>query len=72
MPYLLVSALVLALALPPATACADGLREEAAAGLRRAVGYFRTSVAVEGGYLWRYSDDLARREGEGKATATQA
>jgi PelA/Pel-15E family pectate lyase len=46
-------------------------RERAAAGLRRAVEYFRTEVATEGGYLWRYGEDLARREGEGKATATQ-
>ena len=46
-------------------------RERAAAGLRRAVEYFRTQVATEGGYLWRYGEDLARREGEGKATATQ-
>ena len=58
---------------PAGVAPADdpGLRERAAAGLRRAVGYFRTEVATEGGYLWRYSEDLARREGEGKATATQ-
>jgi hypothetical protein len=48
------------------------LREQAAAGLKRAVGFYRTTVSTEGGYLWRYSDDLARREGEAKATATQA
>jgi hypothetical protein len=28
-------------------------------------------VAVEGTYLWQYSEDLSQREGEGKATATQ-
>ncbi|MDA2927101.1 polysaccharide lyase [Acidobacteria bacterium AH-259-G07] len=27
---------------------------------------------MQGGYLWRYSEDLARREGERKATATMA
>jgi hypothetical protein len=48
-----------------------GLREQASAGLRKAVAYHRKNVATQGGYLWRYSDDLARREGEGKATATQ-
>src|SRR5688500_581847 len=48
-----------------------GLRERAAAGLRSAGGYFRTEVATEGGYLWRYSEDLARRGGEVTATATQ-
>ncbi len=50
---------------------AEDLRSEAAAGLRRAVDFFRTKVATEGGYLWRYSEDLQTREGEGKATATQ-
>src|SRR5262245_49815130 len=48
------------------------LRQQAEKGLRRAVEYFRKNVAVEGGSLWRYSDDLNKREGEGKATATQA
>ncbi|HVR74847.1 MAG TPA: sulfatase-like hydrolase/transferase [Planctomycetota bacterium] len=45
-------------------------KADASAALRRAVEYFRTRVAVEGGYLWRYSEDLALREGEGKASAT--
>ncbi|MBN9517824.1 hypothetical protein J0H58_04770 [bacterium] len=64
---------VVFLALTAQTARADepDLRAQASAGLRRAVAFYRTSVATEGGYLWRYSDDLARREGEGKATATQ-
>ncbi|HXG11376.1 MAG TPA: pectate lyase [Gemmataceae bacterium] len=47
------------------------LREQAAQALRKAVDYFRKEVATEGGYLWRYSEDLSRREGEGRATATQ-
>jgi hypothetical protein len=61
------------LVFPPGWASADEpvTRERVAAGLRRAVEYFRTEVATEGGYLWRYSEDLTRREGEGKATATQ-
>lgn len=40
---------------------------EARAALRKAVGFFRTRVAAEGGYLWRYKDDLTLREGEGEA-----
>jgi PelA/Pel-15E family pectate lyase len=48
------------------------LRKQAADGLRRAVEFFRKHVSAEGSYLWRYSEDLARREGEAKATATQA
>ncbi len=68
------TALVLVgLAMLASTARADErpLREQAAEALRKATAYFRTNVATEGGYLWRYSEDLARREGEEKATATQ-
>jgi hypothetical protein len=50
----------------------EDLPKEAARALRRACDYFRKEVATEGGYLWRYSEDLKRREGEGKATATTA
>jgi len=46
------------------------LKDQAAKVLRRATEFFRTQVSTEGGYLWRYSEDLARREGEGKATDT--
>lgn len=67
------TSLALLAVIPAIGRTADGdLREQAARGLRKAVGYFRTQVAVEGTYLWRYSDDLARREGEGPATAQQA
>ncbi|MEK6239072.1 MAG: pectate lyase [Planctomycetales bacterium] len=40
--------------------------------MRRAATYFREKVATEGGYLWAYSEDLSKREGERRATATQA
>src|SRR5688572_18668371 len=43
------------------------LRDEASRALRRACEFFRNEVAVEGGYVWRYSLDLSRREGEGDA-----
>lgn len=65
-----VAALVLALA-----ANAGGqpsLRTEAAQALRRATAFFRSEVSTQGGYLWRYSEDLALREGERRATATMA
>jgi len=45
------------------------LRRQAAETLRKASEFFCQRVATEGGYLWRYSEDLARREGEGKASA---
>ncbi len=40
---------------------------EARTALQRAVSFFRTRVSTQGGYLWRYSADLQRREGEGLA-----
>ncbi len=49
----------------------QALRDDAVDAMKRAAGYFRTKVATRGGYLWRYSPDLKKREGEGKATATQ-
>lgn len=45
-------------------------RDEAEVALRRGVEFFRAKVAVEGSYLWAYSEDLARREGEGVAGKT--
>lgn len=54
-----------------ASAAEAGLRLEAEAALRRGVEFLRTQVAVEGTYLWQYSEDLSLREGEGVATATQ-
>src|SRR5690349_10174671 len=47
-------------------------RGEAADALRKAVTFFREKISAEGGYLWRYSEDLSLREGEEKATATMA
>ncbi len=71
---LVVVITLLAVACPFVLAgAADGLtKEEAADALRKAVGFFRKEVSAEGGYLWRYSADLRRREGEGKASATTA
>ena len=46
------------------------LKASAAKSLRRATEFFRTKIATEGGYLWRYSEDLTLREGEGDATDT--
>ncbi|MEM7021963.1 MAG: hypothetical protein AAF637_05135 [Pseudomonadota bacterium] len=43
----------------------------AAETLRRATRFFRNEVAVQGSYLWRYSEDLEERRGEGRASATQ-
>jgi len=65
--------ILLTLAFVPAPSLAQDatLPNEARAALKKAAGYFQDKVSTHGGYLWRYSADLARREGEGKATATQ-
>ena len=47
------------------------LRKDAERALERGVKFFSSEVAVRGTYLWQYSDDLSKREGEGKATSTQ-
>src|SRR5687768_7741473 len=53
-------------------ATAPALRTEALEALERGAEFFRKQVAVEGTYLWNYSDDLVYREGETRATNTQA
>jgi PelA/Pel-15E family pectate lyase len=56
-----------------ATAVADDhsrLPEKAADALRRATTFFTRDVSTRGGYLWRYSEDLQTREGEGRAGDT--
>ena len=45
-------------------------KEEASTTLRRAVAFFSKQVAVRGSYVYRYSDDLEKREGEGKVGDT--
>ncbi len=69
MRLLLISMVLLSLCAPGATAADDSLRPEAARALSKAVSFFRQNVSTEGGYLWRYSHDLSRREGENLASA---
>ncbi len=59
------------LSLAPSRARGEDLRADAAAGLKRAVTFFHQTVAVEGGYVWRYSADLKLREGEGVVKPTE-
>jgi len=51
--------------------CEDLTHGEAREALRRALRFYGTQVAAEGGFLWEYSSDLTEREGENKASATQ-
>ncbi len=50
---------------------ATELPEQASQALRKASEFFRNRVAVEGGYVWQYSEDLTKREGEGRASKTK-
>src|SRR5688572_10288676 len=61
--WLAVTALVM---LTSSLAAAEPLPEEAAGAMQRAVTFYATQVASHGGYVYRYSADLAKREGEGK------
>lgn len=64
-----VSAILFAAVFPIAAADAPS-PEQARAALRKATDYL-SSISTEGGYLWRYSEDLSERRGEATATATQ-
>jgi PelA/Pel-15E family pectate lyase len=52
---------------PPLDRETRQLAEQAESAMLRAVAFFTEKVSTEGGYLWRYSPDLAKREGEGRA-----
>ena len=47
------------------------LRQDCLVGMKRSAEYYRSQVAVQGGYVYYYSLDLQTRWGEGRATATQ-
>jgi len=44
------------------------LQQQTHVALRNAVEFFHNEVASHGGYVYRYSADLSKREGEGKTT----
>jgi len=46
-------------------ACQAQEPAEVRESLERAVNFFRTQAAVHGGYVYQYSSDLSKREGEG-------
>lgn len=47
------------------------LPDRAVLAMKKATRFFHGTVAVNGGYVYRYSLDLTSREGEGKAAATE-
>jgi len=66
--HVVMSCAAASVALPSTTFAADrSLPDQAESALYRACKFFREQVSCEGGYLWRYSSDLAKREGEGRA-----
>ncbi len=46
-------------------------RDEVHAAMQRATEFMTSKVAVNGGYVYRVSEDLKQRQGEGKASATE-
>lgn len=54
------------------SAFAQLTRDQARTSLHKAVKFMQRDVSASGGYLWTYSADLSEREGERKATRTQA
>src|SRR5687768_12118663 len=50
-----------------AATAADTLPDETAAAMEKAVKFYHGQVASHGGYLYKYSADLKKREGEGVA-----
>lgn len=51
----------------PARAAEAPLRQQAADAMDKAIRFYHGSVASHGGYLYKYSEDLTKREGEGVA-----
>lgn len=68
-PFVGLAVLCASAALAPAAD--EALSPQAARiAMEKATAYMR-SISTEGGYLWRYSEDLKERSGENKATETQ-
>jgi len=65
-----IGATLLAVAFAAPARAEDPLRAQASDALARATAFFRGRVGHQGSYVWRVSDDLARREGEGRVGAT--
>ncbi|MEQ8788740.1 MAG: pectate lyase [Pirellulaceae bacterium] len=60
-------ACVCSLLCAPSIHAAEELPQEATSALKKATSFFTKQVASHGGYLYQYSADLKKREGEGKA-----
>jgi hypothetical protein len=54
-----------------AVGAAEPSRGEVEQSLLRAAKFFREEVSIQGTYLWQYSADLSKREGEARAAKAQ-
>ncbi|MBX3439436.1 MAG: hypothetical protein KF861_18250, partial [Planctomycetaceae bacterium] len=66
------SVLVVGLVIPAFSAAEAPTRDQAVDAMHRAVQFFRTECSAGGGYVYRLSADLTKREGEGKVGRTTA
>lgn len=57
---------IIAVLVAPALSAEPSLPVQARQSLRRAITFYHDKVASHGGYVYAYSADLAKREGEGK------
>lgn len=66
--WLALTASLVAVCVPTLNAFSDdALRKDAEKALRRAVSFYSEKMSAHGGYLYRYSADLKKQEGEGQA-----
>ncbi len=65
--HCMVAATIFAVSVAPSISRGDELQSQALAAAKRATAFLTERVSTEGGYLWRYSEDLTLREGEGVA-----
>lgn len=68
----ILSFLILSILSPFMSWAQNPIEEDTQAALHKAVKFFNDEVSIQGGYLWKYSADLSKREGEGKVEATTA
>jgi hypothetical protein len=63
-------AMILTLIQPPSAQAQTSEQKDAARTLHKAIAFHRAQVGYQGAYLWAYSSDLKKQEGEGRATQT--
>ena len=62
---------LLVVLVPRVVSAQDDLSAQSLRAMKKAAEFFHQKVAVNGGYVYEYSLDMQRRQGEGKATPTE-